>query len=218
MGGKFGGKGGGKFGKGGGGAADRCQRPDGADFGSDLLVRDLATKTERTFADVTQFTLSKDGQLLVYTVASRKEETNGVYAVNPRSGGSAAAIKVGPGRYSGLTWDEKQTKLAFLYDDSAVEPANHAPPPRPDGRRRSVPPFATSAPRCHRNGARSSGIATPRPSSSPITRARRCDRRLRVAHSGRPGREPRPTFAGGRSSRADHARPATRAGPSTAAR
>src|SRR5581483_3842368 len=42
-------------------------------------------------------------------------------------------IKTGPGRYTSLTWDEKQTKLAFLYDDSAVASPNLAPPPRPAG-------------------------------------------------------------------------------------
>jgi dipeptidyl aminopeptidase/acylaminoacyl peptidase len=132
--GPMGGKGGGKFPGKGGGALPIAPPPSGAEtFGTDLHIRDLASKVERTIADVSQFNLSKDGQLLVYTVASRKEETNGVYAVNPRSGGSAAAIKTGPGRYSGLVWDEKQTKLAFLYDDSAVIPANQAPPPRPAG-------------------------------------------------------------------------------------
>jgi dipeptidyl aminopeptidase/acylaminoacyl peptidase len=40
---------------------------------------------------------------------------------------------MGPGRYTSLTWDEKQTKLAFLYDDSAVASPNLAPPPRPAG-------------------------------------------------------------------------------------
>jgi hypothetical protein len=135
MGGKgTGGKGiGGKFPGKGGGLPTAPPPSGGESYGTDLLVRDLATKTDRTLADVSQFSLSKDGQLLVYSVASRKDETNGVYAVNPRSGASASAIKIGQGRYSGLTWDDKQTKLAFLYDDSAVRPANEAPPPRPAG-------------------------------------------------------------------------------------
>ena len=143
MGGK-GGKGGGKFGFGKGGAVPTAPGPGGGNYGTELLVRDLSTKTDRAFADVAQFALSKDGQLLVFTVASRNEETNGIYAVNPRSGGLAAAIKCGPGRYSGLTWDEKQNKLAFLYDDSTVKAANLAPPPRPKGVAvgTSVPSFA----------------------------------------------------------------------------
>lgn len=143
MGGKFGGKFGGR--RFGGAASPGGSAPtDEETFGTDLHVRDLATKLDRTISDVAQFTLSKDGQLLVYTVASRKDETNGVYAINPRSGGTATSIKCGPGSYSGLTWDEKQTKLAFLFDDSSVRPANVAPPPRPKGVPVGTPAVSTS--------------------------------------------------------------------------
>jgi hypothetical protein len=113
-----------------------------------LHIRDLASKAERVIPDVSQFTLSKDGQLLVYIVASRKDDTNGVYALNPRSGGPADAIKVGPGKYSNLTWDEKQTKLAFLYDSSAVPKLPAAPLPRLAGTSTTAPaaPAAPPAP------------------------------------------------------------------------
>ena len=130
MGGKgAGGKGKGQFVKGAGGAT-----PAAAEiYGTDLHIRDLASKNERIIPEVSQFSLSKDGQALVYTVASRKDETNGVYLLNPRSGGSSVAIKSGRGKYGSLTWDEKQTKLAFLYDDSSVPKSDVAPPPRPSG-------------------------------------------------------------------------------------
>lgn len=134
--GKFGGgKGGGKF----GGSVQPGASPTtppttpGINYGTDLIIRDLATKAERVIPDVTDFSLTKDSKVLVYTVSSRKDETNGVYVVNPRSVGVGEAIKSGPGRYTSLTWDEKQTKLAFLYDDSVVTPPNQAPMPRPAG-------------------------------------------------------------------------------------
>jgi dipeptidyl aminopeptidase/acylaminoacyl peptidase len=105
----------------------------GKTYGSDLHIRDLATKSERTLAEVSDFALSRDGKLLVYTVYSRKEETNGVFAINPQSGNAGEVLKAGSGRYSGLTWDERQTKLAFLFDDSEVGDPKVAPPPRPAG-------------------------------------------------------------------------------------
>jgi dipeptidyl aminopeptidase/acylaminoacyl peptidase len=145
--GPMGGKGKGQFAKGGGGFAKGPGAAGAAEtYGTDLLIRDLATKYERVIPDVTQFSLSKDGQALVYIVASRKTETNGVYSVNPRSGGSSAAIKVGPGKYANLTWDEKQTKLAFLYDSSSVPKDNLAPPPRPKGTPLSAAATAVPAP------------------------------------------------------------------------
>ncbi|HEV3437971.1 MAG TPA: hypothetical protein VG122_11455, partial [Gemmata sp.] len=144
MGGKGGGgKGKGQLPKGGGGAG--ANPAGGETYGSDLHIRDLASKNERIIPDVSQFTLSKDGQLLIYAVASRRDETNGVYAINPRSGGSTATIKVGPGKYAGLTWDEKQTKLAFLYDASAVAKSNVAPPPRLVGTTVTAPVMPTPA-------------------------------------------------------------------------
>ena len=105
----------------------------GKTFGSDLFIRDIASKNERTLPDVTGFQLTRDGKLLVFTVSSKKEETNGVFALNPRSGGGPEAIKTGSGRFSSLTWEADETRLAFLYDDSTVTPANQAPPPRPAG-------------------------------------------------------------------------------------
>ncbi|MDY3561534.1 prolyl oligopeptidase family serine peptidase [Gemmata sp. JC673] len=102
-------------------------------FGSDLFIRDLSSGATRTIADVTEYSLSNDDLTLVYTVSSKAEEKNGVYTLNPKFGTGGTPLKSGPGRYTNLTWDEKQTKLAFLYDDSQVAPPNLAPPPRPKG-------------------------------------------------------------------------------------
>ena len=103
-------------------------------FGNPLTIRDLASGKERTLPDVGEYDLAKDGKLLVYTVASKKEETNGVFAINPASQASPISLKVGEGRYSRLTWDEKQNKLAFFYDGAGVtSDPKVAPPPRPAG-------------------------------------------------------------------------------------
>lgn len=101
--------------------------------GSELLIRDLTSSVDRTLADVTDYSLTNDERALVYIVAGKTEAKNGVFTLNPRFGTAPVAIKSGPGRYSGLSWDEKQTKLAFFYDDSTVPADNVAPPPRPVG-------------------------------------------------------------------------------------
>jgi dipeptidyl aminopeptidase/acylaminoacyl peptidase len=101
--------------------------------GSELFVRDLTSSVDRTVPDVTDYTLSTDETALVYATAAKADAKNGVFVLNPRFGTAPTAIKSGPGRYSGLAWDEKQTKLAFFYDDSTVPADNVAPPPRPVG-------------------------------------------------------------------------------------
>src|SRR2546430_4932639 len=86
------------------------------EFGSDLVLRNMADGTERTFADVLDYTLSKDAKILVFTVASKKEETNGVYAMTPQTDAVPASLLAGKGKYQKLTWDEDQTELAFISD------------------------------------------------------------------------------------------------------
>ncbi|HEY3103898.1 MAG TPA: prolyl oligopeptidase family serine peptidase [Pyrinomonadaceae bacterium] len=86
------------------------------DYGADLILRNTATGAERTFNDVLDYTLSKDAKTLVYTVSSRKEETNGVYVVSTQSDAAPGALLAGKGKYQKLTWDEEQTELAFISD------------------------------------------------------------------------------------------------------
>ncbi|MBI4877332.1 MAG: hypothetical protein HY822_22120, partial [Acidobacteria bacterium] len=86
------------------------------EFGSELVLQDLAQSQTKTFPDVIEFTLTKDGATLVYAVASRKSETNGVFALPAKGEAQPAALLAGKGKYSKLTWDLKQTRLAFLSD------------------------------------------------------------------------------------------------------
>jgi dipeptidyl aminopeptidase/acylaminoacyl peptidase len=102
--------------------AGRQRRPPRPEQGSDLVLRDLAKGTERVFSDVLDYSFSKDGKLLIYTVASKKPETNGVYVVSPGSPASPLPLLAGKGKYTRPVWDEKQTQLAFLssHDDAAA--------------------------------------------------------------------------------------------------
>src|SRR5260370_6314788 len=58
------------------------------EYGSDLVLRSMSDGTERTFADVLDYSLSKDAKTLVFTVSSKKEESNGVYAMTPQTDAS----------------------------------------------------------------------------------------------------------------------------------
>ena len=51
------------------------------EYGTDLVLRNLADKSERTFSDVLEYTISKDAKTPRFAVSSKKEETNGAFAV-----------------------------------------------------------------------------------------------------------------------------------------
>jgi hypothetical protein len=104
---------GGRGGRGGAAAGGRAR----GQFGSDLMLRDLrASGKETSFKDVAEYSLSKDGKLLVFAVASRQEETNGVYTAVPGSDAAQAALLKGKGHYTRFTWDQAQQRAAFLSD------------------------------------------------------------------------------------------------------
>jgi dipeptidyl aminopeptidase/acylaminoacyl peptidase len=86
------------------------------DYGSDLILRNTTSGTERTFNDALDYTLSKDARTLVFAVSSKKEDTNGLYAVTTQTDGAPVALLAGKGKYLKPTWDEDQTELAFISD------------------------------------------------------------------------------------------------------
>jgi dipeptidyl aminopeptidase/acylaminoacyl peptidase len=86
------------------------------EYGSDLVLRNLAGATDRTFSDVLDYAFSKDAKTLVFAVSSRREETNGIYTVTPQSDAAPLVMLAGKGKYQKLTWDENQTQLAFISD------------------------------------------------------------------------------------------------------
>lgn len=103
--------------------AGRRPREKKKEYGSDLVLRNLATGAERSFADALEYSFSKDAKTLLFTVASKKEETNGVYAVTPGGESGPADLISGKGKYAKLSWDENQTQVAFISDrdDAAAE-------------------------------------------------------------------------------------------------
>ena len=76
---------------------------------ADLVLRKLADASERSFPDVTEYSLTKDAKTLVYAQAT------GLYTVDT-AGGEPRALSAGKGKYAKLAWEEKQTELAFLSD------------------------------------------------------------------------------------------------------
>jgi dipeptidyl aminopeptidase/acylaminoacyl peptidase len=89
-------------------------------YGTELVLRDLAAKTERTFAAVTDYSLTRDGRTLLYLVSSRTPADNGVYRALPTAGGEPVALLSGRGRYSRLAWDREQTQAVFVSDTESA--------------------------------------------------------------------------------------------------
>lgn len=86
----------------------------GAATGSPLILRNLKDATERTFADVAEYTISRNGKALLFAVASRQQpEKNGAFAVATTSADAPFALLEGRGRYTRLTWDRDQRRVAF---------------------------------------------------------------------------------------------------------
>ena len=112
---------GGRGGRGGAGAAGSGPRPE---FGSDLILCNLADSSERAFADVAEFSFADDGRQIVYAASARDTAKNGVFAVTAGAAGDPAALLAGKGKYQKLTWDENQTQMVFLSDrdDAASKP------------------------------------------------------------------------------------------------
>lgn len=96
----------------------RDSTEDGAkkEWGTDLVLRNLQTRTDRTFRDVLAYTLAKDGATLVFAVAAKNEAADGLFAVNVTTDWAAQPLLTGAGKYVQLAWDEPQTELAFLSD------------------------------------------------------------------------------------------------------
>jgi dipeptidyl aminopeptidase/acylaminoacyl peptidase len=86
------------------------------DPGTDLLVRELATGSQATIAEVTDYVWAKDGSWLAYGTAStaKTPEKDGAFA--RRADGVTKALATGLGHYKAFVFDEKATQLSFLSD------------------------------------------------------------------------------------------------------
>mgnify|MGYP000629465408 CR=1 FL=1 len=87
------------------------------EYGTDLVVRDLASGQEKTFGSVLEYAAARDGNALLFAVSSKTEADNGVFALSPGAGQEAPkALASGPGRYLKVTWDREQKRAAFVTD------------------------------------------------------------------------------------------------------
>lgn len=71
---------------------------------TELVVRSLPGNSERKFADVNEYSFTRDGQLLA--IATKES----VKILNPE----VQTITAATGTYAKLTWDDTQTQLAFV--------------------------------------------------------------------------------------------------------
>ena len=92
-------------------------RPTAAAVPGDLVVRRLSDGQDFTYPEVVDFSVTADVRHLVYVSGSKKPEAAGLYFAELFTGLNSA-IKTGTGKYARLTWDDKQTKLAFLFSES----------------------------------------------------------------------------------------------------
>lgn len=115
-------------GKAGGGAAAAAAVPGGEprpvadstsrarkEYGSTLVLRELATGSEERTEDVTAYAFDRRGAWLGYTVSSRAAERDGAY-VRSLTDGRTVALLSGRGSYRALTFDSAGTQVVFVSD------------------------------------------------------------------------------------------------------
>ncbi|MGH7662913.1 MAG: S9 family peptidase [Gemmatimonadaceae bacterium] len=85
------------------------------EYGTTLVLRDLATGTETRIADVLAYTMDDPGRWLAYTVSSQTPGRDGAY-VRSLPGGEEHALLTGAGHYTQLALDEDGQRVAFMSD------------------------------------------------------------------------------------------------------
>jgi len=83
--------------------------------GTDLVIRDLATGTTSTVAEVMEYAVAKDGSAVAYSVSSKTPSSDGAF-VRRIADGSTKTLLTGQGAYKGFAFDVKATQLAFVSD------------------------------------------------------------------------------------------------------
>lgn len=108
----------------GGPGAGRGTGTPAREYGTELVLRDLAGAKDRSFANVTEYSFARDGKTLIYAVSSRTDAENGVFTVDPATAADPVKLVGGPGKYTKLTMDRAQTQAAFVSDrDDAASKA-----------------------------------------------------------------------------------------------
>ena len=88
--------------------------------GTDLILKNLTTGTERTFKFVTDFSFSKEGKKMVFASSGSKKDKmaqQGVFLLNTETGVLKTLLK-GKGNFKSFTFDEESEHLAFLGETS----------------------------------------------------------------------------------------------------
>lgn len=83
--------------------------------GSTLVLRDLATGTDRRFEDVLEYAPAPGGQALAFAVSTEEGGSDGVRVVDLATG-DVTDVLTGTGHYTGLAFDESGDRLAFVSD------------------------------------------------------------------------------------------------------
>ncbi len=107
-----------KVGKGGAPAADGVTPRAGT---TTLTLRNLADSTERSFPEVADHSLTRDASLLVFVRQPKTPADGGVFAVKPGDTAEPTPVVKSSLRFSRLTWDEPQQKLALFASDPPAE-------------------------------------------------------------------------------------------------
>ena len=82
-------------------------------FGSPLVLRDLATGVEERLSDVVAFAFDDSARSLAYTVVSRDSTKDGAYLRN-LSSGNTVTLLAGHGDYKAIAFDRAGAQLAFV--------------------------------------------------------------------------------------------------------
>ncbi len=93
--------------------AGETPKPDSRPQGSDLLLRDLASGTEMSMGNVSEFAFDKKGDWLAWVVDAQDKVGNGIQLRN-MSTGAVYALDSAKANYRSLSWTEKSDGLAAL--------------------------------------------------------------------------------------------------------
>jgi len=88
--------------------------------GSDLVIRNLLTGTEKTYKYVSDYSFSKNGKQLIFSVTGSKKDKTvkpGVYLLNTEKGTLKTLVNV-KGNFKGFIFDEDAEQVAFLGETS----------------------------------------------------------------------------------------------------
>ena len=95
--------------------SDSTSRGRRQEFGSTLVLRNLATGAERRINDVTTYVFDDSAKWLGYTVSSHDNARDGAYVMSPADGREIALL-AGRGTYKQFAFDRAGNQAAFVSD------------------------------------------------------------------------------------------------------